>query len=534
MSIILYNGKVLTMNEKQPYADAVAIRKNKIYRVGSNNEILSLRKDTTDVIDLKGRTLLPGFNDSHMHLVYFADTLNTINLVGSSSIDEVFKRSKAFVEQHPNRRGWIRGVGWNETLFSDNRPLYRKDLDKISTQYPVFLFRACGHLGVINSKALEVLNINETSEQVEGGHFDVKTGIFKENALNLIFESLPVPDVKGIKDRIKMACHLALKEGITSIQTDDFGTFSDKNYNKIIQAYNELIEEGELPIRIYQQCRLLGLDILKGFLDKGYHTGYGNEFFKIGPLKIVSDGSLGARTAYLTEPYSDNPLTCGLNTYAQEELDELIITAHKNRMQVAVHCIGDKAMEMVMSSIEKALQAHPKEDHRHGIIHCQITNKKVLAKFKENDMIGYIQPIFLDSDIPIVEKRVGKQRANHTYNFKTLLDKKVHTPYGSDCPIEPFIVMHGIYCAVTRKTLQGLPDGGWLPDQKVSVEQALYAFTKDGAYASFEEDIKGSIEEGMLADCVVLDRDIYHTSLKELKDIKVDLTIVDGVIRYKR
>ncbi|WP_273322766.1 amidohydrolase [Vallitalea guaymasensis] len=538
MDIILYNGKVITMDEDKPYSSGVCIKGNKIYKVGNDEEVLECKKENTKLIDLQGRSLLPGFNDSHMHLINFAYTDSMIRLAGLTSVNEIIEKSKESIKQDTANASWIKGRGWNQNNFDEPRMLNRYDLDKISVDRPICFIRACGHVLVINSYALKMLNITGDTFQVAGGHFDIDannepTGIFRENAMNLVYDNMPSPTITEIKDMITSACKLALSEGITSIQTDDLDNFSDNDYDKILKAYEELRDDGELPVRIYEQCLLGDIETFKGFLNKGYRTGQGDNFFKIGPLKILADGSLGARTAYLSEPYEDDSSTCGIGKLTQDQLDQLVLCAHKNNMQIAIHCIGDKIMDMSFSSINKAIDEYPRKDHRHGIVHSQITTKQLLDEFRKVDAIAYIQPIFLDGDISIVEKRIGKERAKYSYNFKTLIDMGVHTPYGSDCPVEPFNVLHGIYCAVTRKTLEGLPVEGWLPEQKVTTLQAISSFTKEGAFASFEEDAKGIIKEGMLADLVALDNDILEIEPHKIKDMKVDYTIVDGVIVYE-
>lgn len=539
MDIILYNGKVITMDKSEPYATGVCVLENKIFRVGSDTEVLGCKRENTILIDLHGRTLLPGFNDSHMHLINFAFTNSMIRLANLRSVAEIINESREFISKNNLYNGWIMGRGWNQNNFSNPEMLNRYDLDRISVDKPVCFIRACGHVLVINSYALRLLGITSDTPQIEGGHFDIgednePTGIFRENAMNMVYDNMPSPTKNEIKHMIIDACELALSDGITSIQTDDLDNFPDNDYEKIIHAYEELRDEGKLPVRIYEQCLLGDINTLEDFLDKGYRTGMGDDFFKIGPLKILADGSLGARTAYLSEPYEDDKTTCGIGKLTQNQLDDLVVKAHKNNMQIAIHCIGDKIMNMAFRSFKKALKDYTRKDHRHGIVHSQITTKQLLDDFRDTEVIAYIQPIFLDGDIAIVEKRIGKDRAKYSYNFKKLIDMGIHTPYGSDCPVEPFNVLNGIYCAVTRRTLEGLPEDGWLPEQKVTLEEALEAFTREGAYASYEENVKGIIREGMLADLVVLDKDISTVGHENIKDMKVDLTIVNGRISYER
>lgn len=540
MDLLLVNGVIATQDEKDSFVEALAIKDDKIAKVGTTAEILDLKKEGTEIIDLGGKLVLPGFNDSHMHLLNYGNFLKNIDLTGTTSLDEIIQKVKSILDKNSLKKDqWIKGRGWNDDYFQgDNRFPNRYDLDKISTEYPIILTRACGHIAITNSKALELAYITKDTKQPVGGEFDIDEngeplGIFRENAIELINNAIPEPSVEELKDMLLVAIKKANAYGITSVQTDDFGVISYANYEKIITAYEELKEEGKLSLRVYEQCLVQDSSRLEGFLDKGYNTGYGDEFFKIGPLKLVADGSLGARTAALTSPYKDAPHTYGIPVFSQEGIDHLVDIAHSRGMQIAIHAIGDKAMYMAFESIEKALNNSPKNDHRHGIVHCQITDRYLLNKFKELDMIAYIQPIFLDYDWKIAESRVGPELIKTSYNWRTLVDSKVNIACGSDCPVEDLNVLKGIYEAVTRKDLKGKPDGGWMPEQKLTVQEAVHGYTVGGAYTSFEEDIKGTIEEGKLADIVVLSRNIYEIPEDEIKDAKVKMTILDGQIVYR-
>ena len=539
MDLILINGKIYTMDESRTMAEAIAVENHIIKAIGSTEEILKLKKDNTIIHDLEGKALLPGFNDSHMHLVNYGYSLTQVNLIGVPTIEELNERVANFVSENQIEEGkWVRGRGWNQDYFiGEKRFPTRYDLDKISTTNPIVVTRACGHVVVANTKALKILNIGRDTKQVEGGHFDLDkdgepTGVFRENAVGLIYNSLPTPTVEEIKNMMVKAIEHMNKEGITSVGTDDFEAFPDRNYENILKAYNELKEENKLNIRVYEQCLLPSIDRLQGFIDKGYKTSMGDNLFKIGPLKLLIDGSLGARTAALVEPYSDDPTTVGITTATEEELDSLVDLAHRNNIQVAIHGIGDKAMYMAFSSIEKSLRDNPRDDHRHGIVHCQITDEYLLDRFKELNAVAYIQPIFLDYDWKIVKDRVGEEREKTSYNWKTMVNKGVAIACGSDSPVETFDVMKGIYEAVTRKDLAGNPTDGWLPEQKLTVDEAVYGYTMGGAYASFEEDIKGSLEVGKLADMVVLSSDIFHIDEDDIKDVNIHMTILGGKIVY--
>ncbi|MBB6213982.1 hypothetical protein HNQ80_000051 [Anaerosolibacter carboniphilus] len=540
MDMILHNGRIITMDVAFPEAEAVAIRGNKIIQVGRSDEIIRLRQNHTEMIDLQSKLLVPGFHDSHMHLVNYCLSLHQVDLRGTTSIEALIQKGIDFLSSIEKKDGfWLQGRGWNQDYFTKKTFPTRHDLDKISADYPIVFARACGHVVVVNSKALSLAGVTKVTPQLEGGHFDVDLdgeplGIFRENAIHLIYKHIPDPNLEEIKSMILQGGHLALRQGITSVQSDDFEALPGKDFIKIIQAYESLRDNHTLPIRVYEQCLLPTLEKLQHFMSLGYGTGQGDDFFKLGPLKLLCDGSLGARTAYLREPYSDDPSTCGIPVYSQDELDHLVLTAHQGGMQLAIHCIGDGIMYMVFESIKKALEAHPHDNHRHGIIHCQITDSTLLNKYVELDVIAHIQPIFLDYDLHIVEQRIGKTRAKTSYNWRSMMELGIAVACGSDCPVEPFDVLPGIYAAVTRKDLKGYPSQGWLPEQRLSVAQALYGFTMGAAYASFSENIKGSITPGKLADMVVLSQDIFTIEPDFIKDTEVLMTILDGKIVYKK
>ena len=541
MDKIFISGKIYTMDKNRNVFQAMGIKENKIEALSDNKDLLSRKTEKTEIIDLQGKTMLAGFNDSHMHLVNYGYSLSQVDLTGSKSIQEVNKRVKEYIEDNKvGKDKWIRGRGWNQDYFTDDKVFpTRYDLDNISKDNPIVLTRICGHVAVVNSKALEILNIDKSSLQVQGGQFDLDEngqplGIFREMALSLVYDTIPEPSLREVKDMIKVAIDELNKEGITSVGTDDFEALPGKSYELILKAYLELKEEEDLNIRVYQQCLIPNIDRLEEFFSKGYKSGWGDENFKIGPLKLLVDGSLGARTAALVEGYSDDLNNRGITMIGQEELDKLVNLSNENNNHVAIHGIGDRAIYMALESIEKALAKNPKKDHRHGIVHCQITDEIILNKFKDLNIIAYIQPIFLDYDWKIVRDRVGEYREKTSYNWRTMVDKSIKIACGSDAPVETFNVVHGIYEGVTRKDLQGNPREAWLIDQALTVDQALYAYTMGGAYASFEEDIKGSIEVGKLADFVVLSEDIFQVDQSKIKDIRIEMTIFNGQIVYRK
>lgn len=539
MDTIFYNGKFRTLDEKKPEAEAIAVKNGVIVRVGTNDDMLQLAGEETEKIDLKGKCALPGFSDSHLHLIYYANTKRKVELSGTKSIEEAIKLCKAALSKKSEADDWLLGCGWNQDYWEVPDFPTRYDLDKISKDVPVAITRACYHITAINTKGLEVLGLLDNVPVLSNGIVELgkdgkPNGILRESAQNFIWSSIGAPDLKEIKSRIVDACNDALASGFTAMQTDDFEAFMGDTMDVIMTAYKELAEEGKLPIRIYQQCLLRTPESLKKFMDKGYKTGDEFGFYKIGPLKILSDGSLGARTAYLRKPYCDAKETSGVPLYTPEKLTELMELAHKNGMQIAIHCIGDGAIERAVNSFEKVMLEYPRVNTRHGIVHCQITDLPLIDRIKSLDLMVYAQPIFIKYDRHIVSSRVGKELEKTSYNWRAYIDGGVHLSGGSDCPVEKFDVMPNIYCAVTGKDPEDENAPAWYPENTMTVDEAVRSFTIEGAYAAFQENERGTISVGKYADIAVLDKDIYEIPQDEIKNIHVEITIVNGKIKYTR
>ena len=429
------------------------------------------------------------------------------------------------------------GRGWNQDYFSDeSRMPDRRDLDQVSLEVPVCAVRACGHCLVVNSKALEILGITAGTPQPDGGRIGMDgegpDGRFFDNAMDLVYDRMPAPGKEDVKDMILAACRALNSYGVTSSQTDDYCAFRTVPWTVVNKAYRELEAEGKLTVRVYEQSNFASLETLKEFVEAGNKTGCGTDLFRIGPLKMLGDGALGARTAYLSRPYADDPSTCGIPVFSQETMDEMIGYANAQGMQAAVHAIGDACLDRVLNAYEKALKDHPRTDHRHGIVHCQITRPDQLERILKLGLHVYAQSIFLDYDIHIVKERVGEELASTSYSWKTLLKGGGTVSNGTDCPVELPDAMAGIQCAVTRKTLRDQV-GPYLPDQSFTVQEALDSYTSAGAYASFEENRKGKIAPGMLADFVVLGRNPFETEETALKDIPVLATCLGGTMVYQ-
>lgn len=534
MKTLFFNGNIITMDKNQPYVDSIVVEKDKFTFAGEYNDAVKLIDDNDEKIDLKGKTVIPGFNDSHVHLLNYGYSLTKIDCNGIKSIEEIIEKSKKYIcENQIEPDKWVSGRGWNQTHFKEGRYPNRYDLDQISTTHPMVFTRICEHVVVANSLALKKANIDRNTENPIGGEIEKDengepTGVLKENARYLIYSKIPDASIEEIKAMLVKGANKAISYGLTSLQTDDFETFSSKNWRKILKAYEELIEEKRLPIRIYEQCLLPDVNRLKEFLSEGYKTGNGNENFKIGPLKLLTDGSLGMKTAYLDEPYSDEADSRGINVFTQEKLDELSSTAVQGGMNLVFHAIGDGAINMCLKSFEKAKKINSAKDTRFGLIHIQILSEDIIKKFKELDVVAYMEPICINTDLYIAESRVGKKRMKTSYVYKRLCNEGLNICISSDCPVDSLNPMDSIYVATNRKDYNGYPNEGWIMEEALTVEEALYGLTMGGAYASYEENIKGSIEKGKLADFVIISDDIMSINKEKIKDIKIEATYLGG------
>jgi len=517
-TLVILNANLVTLNPKQPKAEAIAIQNGSIIAVGSNKAVRKYIGKQTRVIDAKNKTIVPGFVDCHVHMTGFGHFLHTLNLRNVESIKEMQQKLQEYVQKNPER-SWTLGGRWDQDRFVEKRYPTRWDLDAAVADIPVFLIRVCGHLGVANSRALQLSGISKETT-IDSGQIDLDeatgepNGILRENALELVWKAIPKPTPKELEETCISACKKALEAGLTCAHW----LVSSADEIRIIQR---LYLKGKLPLRVY-----LGIsaDLLDQLIDLGLLTGFGNDMVKIGFVKVFADGSLGARTAALKKPYSDKPETRGIILHTQRKLNSLISKAHKAGLQLAVHAIGDRAIETVAKAFENVLKRHPRENHRHRIEHCSVLNPKLIERMKHLGLIASVQPHFVSSDFWVVD-RVGKDRARWVYPFKTLMKEGLTVASGSDCPVEPIDPLLGIWAAVARKSF---------PEETLTVEEALETYTLNAAYASFDENNKGTIEAGKFADLTVLSDDLFNLPPDEIKRAKVEMTIVDGKIVYSR
>lgn len=523
------NGRIFTADGN--HAECFAVSEGRFVYVGALSEAKSLFP-SAEYIDLHGQFVCPGFNDSHMHLLNLGCMLTQAQLApATNSLSNMLQALSAYISEHPQEE-WILGRGWNQDYFGDDaRYPNRDDLDAVCPDKPCLITRACGHVAVANSLALKLAGIDQIAQPVDGGRIVTDAngrpnGILEENALELVNDVIPVPSREQLKKSLLLGMAHVNRFGITSVQSDDFSS-TKASFEDVIAAYLELKSEGKMTVRVTEQCLLPDKATLLRFLNQGYCTGWGDEWFRIGPLKLICDGSLGSRTAFLRAPYSDAQDTCGIATYSQEALNELFDLAHSHGMQIAAHAIGDGAAERVLNAIDSVQSKHKREDARHGIVHAQILTQKQAERMKQLCMHAYIQPIFLDYDTKIVYPRIG-ERANEAYPASSLLRIGVTISGGSDSPVEPPDVMTGLQCAVTRKPVTREAEQAYLAHEALTLEQALISFTANGAYASFEESIKGRIRAGMLADFTVLGIDPFETDPRYLHRIPISEVYLCG------
>lgn len=532
MRTIYYNGSVYT--GELPLEEAFVVEDGIFRFAGSSREAKAMAGEGDSCVDLEGKFVCSGFNDSHMHLLNYGSMLSAAQLAGrTGSLEDMLQCLKEFHEAHPcGRNGWMIGRGWNQDFFADEHRMPDCfDLDRVSLEVPVCAIRACGHCLVVNNKALDILGVTAQESQPDGGRIGMEggrpDGRFYDNAMDIVFDAIPAPDREALKEMILSACQALNACGITSCQSDDYSAFQRVSWREVNDVYRELEQSGQLTVRVYEQSNFTNLSDLKEFVEAGNNTGTGTDMFRIGPLKMVGDGALGARTAYLSRPYADEPSTQGIPLYSQETIDEMVSYAHSQGMQAAIHAIGDACLDRVLHAYEKAMAEHPAKDHRHGVVHCQITRPDQLEKIADLGLHVYAQGIFLDYDSRIVEDRVGTELASSSYSWKTLMRKGVSVSNGSDCPVEFPDVLAGIQCTVTRRSLHGDREP-YLPEEGFTVWEALDSYTIRGAEASFEEGKKGRIQPGMAADFVVLGQNPFEADADKIKDIQVSATYLGG------
>ena len=543
VQIIFVNGKIYTMVSPEDQVEALCVKDGIIVYTGTTKEALE-RYDADQIVDLQGKTMLPGMGDSHMHFFAYCQSQTSVDLGGCRTKEEVIAKLAAKAAETPKGE-WVRGSNFDESkwLAENDRLPTKADLDKASTEHPIVMKRVCLHTAVVNSMALEKADIGKDFVFGPGGLVELDkdgmpNGVLREQATKIYDELIPDPaKVPEIKEKIlKSALAEAASVGLTTVHTYAAEIWK---YTEDFDDYLKLDREGALPLRV-----VIYLDTLyrKPYLTRRQMA---DPFRKVsyGGFKIFSDGSLGSRSAKLLEPYSDDPETDGILVQTQEELNTSMLAAYEMGLQPSTHAIGDKGLDCVLNAIEYTLQA----SREHGmteaeqktrdpfrIIHAQMATDEMIERMKKLPVVLDLQPVFLETDMHWVAERVGPQRAAYSYRWNTYQKAGLILTGGSDCPVEPFSPWLNLYTAVARRDFEGRPEGGHQPEEKLSVYDALCLFTKNLHYAAGQEEFLGTLEPGKFADLVVIDRNIFTIPEEDIKNIQVEKTYLAGKEVYSK
>ncbi|MGB2768903.1 MAG: amidohydrolase [Candidatus Zixiibacteriota bacterium] len=523
--LMLLNGNVYTMDPRLPKAEAVAIKGSKIITVGKNSEAENLGRKNFRVIDLEGKTVLPGLTDCHTHFLSFAHSLKRVNLHGVSSLDEILSTIEASAAKLKDDE-WLVGGGWDKNIVGDEFLFTKEILDKVCPEHPAALQSKDHHMLWVNSTTLKAVGVDKMTNDPRGGRIErdrstgEPTGILKENACNLVWERVPEPSTATSKELLKEALKIANSYGLTGIHNhDDPGAH---------ELFDQLDAEGDLTLRVSSWLPRGELDSV---IDSGMMSGSGDEKLKFGGVKFYCDGSLGSQTALMFEPFEGSKDNYGIEATSEEELIELVSRASQAGIGVAVHAIGDKAVHQSLNAIEKSAQQRREGTQlRHRIEHVQLLHPADVERFHKLGIIASVQPVHTPADIDIAERYWGK-RCKLAYAFKTLLESGAHVVFGSDAPIETLNPWMGIHAAITRHRIG--EKESWYPEQRVTVTDTVSAYTRWAGYASYEENLKGSIEVGKLADTIVVSQDVFKIEPEEIRVTEVECTILGGRIVYQ-
>lgn len=527
------NGKIYTVNEKQPLAEAVITEGNKILFVGSNDEAKKYISSTTKIVDLKGRLMMPGFIDSHTHFISGGFYLTGLDLNPAKSRSQFLQIFRTYLKGREGR--WITGGNWDHEKWEVKELPDKEMIDRFTKNTPVFIDRYDGHMALANSYALKLAGITKDTQSPEGGLIvkDPKTGeptgILKDNAMDLVYNIIPEPAIKEYLEAIEAAMNEAKRFGVTSIE--DMSYTTDKNFRIQLGVYQKLEKENKLTVRVSTR---MPINNYKDFIKVGINNNFGDDFIQLGSLKAYADGSLGSSTAWFFDHYAQDQSIYGLpnDIFQNGNIQKWALDADNNKLQICVHAIGDRAVSATLDVVEELKKENPDWDRRFHIEHAQHLRPQDIPRFARLGVIASVQPTHLMEDGNWAEKRIGKSRLKYMHPYNSFLKAGVTVAFGTDFPVVTLNPLVGLYMAVTRRTSDGKNPGGLEPQEKISIEEAIKCYTINGAYAEFQENKKGSIEPGKLADLIVLDRDILTIDPVKIKDVKVDMTILDGKIIY--
>lgn len=529
--LVVVNANVRTMDSSRPTAEAVAVYGGRVLAVGSSKEIRKLAGEGTRVIDAHGALMLPGFNDAHVHFLSGGFQLSSVDLRDAPTPRDFAERIRRFASKLPEGR-WVTGGDWDHERWPGS-PLPTKELiDEFTPNRAVFVNRLDGHMALANSYALKLAGVTRDTPDPPGGLIvrdpatGEPTGILKDAAQSFVWKVFPAPSFEEKLEAARAATAHAAAHGVTSVQ--------DMSAGNDVGVYQTLSERGELNTRIYAVSPLPDWERLGRV---GVRRAFGDDMLRIGGLKGFADGSLGSTTALFFEPYLDAPNTSGLpgdEMFPEGAMLGRVKSADAAGLQVMIHAIGDKANDSILSIYEQVSKENGERDRRFRIEHAQHLRAQDIARFGRDRVVASMQPYHCIDDGRWAEKRIGPTRAKGTYAFRSLLDTGAVLAFGSDWSVAPLDPVLGIYAAATRRTLDGKNPGGWVPEQKITVEEAVRAYTFGSAYAEFAENVKGSITPGKLADFVLLSQDIFKIDPAEIENVRVTMTITGGRVVYEK
>ncbi len=528
---LFVDGEVITVNDENQVVEAVAVQGRHIIAVGSTEDILQLQDEHSEIIDLNGRTLLPGIIDSHLHITMYGTNELSVSCKNESitSIQDLLQQLKEQAAMTPSGE-WIRAWGYHDQKIADKRFPTKDELDSVSTEHPIIVIRACSHISAVNSYALRSASIDKHTPNPDGGIIERNddgeaTGLLLENAHMQMFQ-IAAFSKEEIREAHAVASEHFAKVGITSIH--DASGYGTSN----LRALQQDSAKGIIKQRVYAMGGALSEseNVVKALLNAGIVTGLGNDRFKIGPVKVFLDGSSSGPTIWTREPYTSDSSDFGVHYFEQEQLEELFIPAHEQGWQITAHAQGDAAIDMLLTCIEKANRLYPREDARHRIEHAGIAAPDLIERMKKQGVIPTPNPAFLHEYGDGYCVSYGK-RAEQMYPLASYLEAGVPAAIASDCPVTDFSPMRGIHSALTRLSQNGKVIG---EKETISLLDAIRMYTFNGAYASFSENETGSIEPGKLADLIILDQSIIQSKVEGIPSVQVEFTMIDGEVVYER
>jgi predicted amidohydrolase YtcJ len=524
------HGHIYTNDPQHPWTEAMAVRDEKILCIGTISQILLEcgGADSNDVVQLKGNFVMPGFNDAHVHIGDAGQAKLNLVLNDASSVDDLLSRVKAAAAKHKPEE-WIQGSGWDQSRWADQKYPTRLELDQVAPNNPVYLVHVSGHIAVANSLALKHAEITTETPNPQGGEIgrfadNEPDGLLKEKAIDMVAQRIPDPSDEQRKQGIQLVLDELARNGVTSVQ--DFSSWED------FLAYNDLKQAKKLTVRITEWLDFNAtIDNLQNMRGQGGTT---DPWLRTGALKAFLDGALGTRTAALLTPYSDDPSTSGILRVDPEKLKAMAIERDRLGFQLAFHAIGDKANRLALDTFESLLRINPPRDRRDRIEHAQVVAPDDIPRFAKLQVIASMQPSHETNDMRWAEQRLGPERSKGAYAWKSLQTAGAKLAFGTDYDVEPINPLRGLYACVTREAIDGDPPGGWMPQEKLPLDDCIRAYTSGSAYAEFMEGKKGELKVGEFADFVVLSQDLTKISPKDFLKTEVLRTVAGGKPIYQK